>query len=94
MQDVSEIDRITDHLRDTMAAYAVHIEQLRLENPDAVPIQEAILEKAVTDAVTAAIERALELEDDSGADVIAALDRLEQVVLAATPSMNWEALIQ
>jgi hypothetical protein len=79
MDQVAEIDRLTNQLRDTMAAYAAHLEALRLENPAAVPIQLAIIEKTLRDADLprglAAIERAR--QGYLSSEVRCAIDRWE-----------------
>jgi hypothetical protein len=42
---IATIDRFTDEIRTELQHVLRHREQLRLENPDAVPLQDAIIEK-------------------------------------------------
>jgi hypothetical protein len=91
IETVSKIDRITNHIRDTMSTYAEHIEALEKENPDAVPLQAAIIEKALRDTdligVMTMVSGTLQREDLSD-EIIAALVRLKMECEAAAASLS------
>ena len=92
---VATIDRWTEFLRSEMARVAQHRELLEQENPAAVPLQDAILEKALRDSglldtmaqIEQAIERALQ-QGDLSPEVISAFARLELVCKEAANSIS------
>ncbi len=77
-----------------MSAYAEHIEALKKENPDALPLQAAIIEKTLkgTDliGVMAMVSGTLQ-RDDLPDEVIAALVRLKMECEAAAASLSSAA---
>jgi hypothetical protein len=91
IEAVSKIDRVTDHLRDSMSAYAEHIEALEKENPDALPLRAAIIEKTLRDTdligVMTMVSGTLQREDLPD-EVIAALVRLKMECEAAAASLS------
>ena len=94
IEAVSKIDRVTDHLRDSMSAYAEHIEALEKENPDALPLRAAIIEKTLRDTdligVMTMVSGTLQREDLPD-EVIAALVRLKMECEAAAASLSSAA---
>lgn len=88
MTDVSEIDRITEHIRSVMIAYVAHRELL---DPAVLPLQDAIVEKTLLDGGLPDVLNKTQLalqQQDLSPEVISALNRLELVCRMATTAIT------
>jgi hypothetical protein len=88
---IATIARWTELLRIELTLVSAHRKLLEQENPAALPLQDAIIEKALRDTglptTMALIERILQL-DDLSPEVISAPTRLEQEFKDAAASLS------
>jgi hypothetical protein len=90
---IATIDRWTEFLRSEMARVAAHRKLLEQENPAALPLQDAILEKALRDTglPTAMAQIEALQRGDLSPELYRALKKLERVCKEAAASMSSSA---